>query len=119
MIEKSVSKWGLKRVFRITGKFLLILLCFIISILLISVIAVQFKSVRQFALSKLLNTVTSRTNSIITAEDLHFYFTGNVDLDGLFVGDEKSDTIIFFVDDNSKSRTGAGRVCPGIRSCAL
>ncbi len=94
MIEKSVSKWGLKRVFRITGKFLLILLCFIISILLISVIAVQFKSVRQFALSKLLNTVTSRTNSIITAEDLHFYFTGNVDLDGLFVGDEKSDTII-------------------------
>ena len=91
MDEKSGSTWRLKRVFRSFGKFLLIFLCFIITILLLSVVLMQFKSVRHFALNKVLNTVTSKTNSVITADDLHFYFTGYVKLEGLYVEDLNSD----------------------------
>ena len=81
MNEKSGLRWNLKRIFRVLGKFLLIILCFIISLLLISVIVIQFRPIRQFALNKLLDSVTQKTNSIISAKDLHFYFTGNVELE--------------------------------------
>jgi translocation and assembly module TamB len=94
MNDKSISKWSISRILRLSGKSLLIFVCFVITLLLISVIVIQFRSVRQFALEKLLNVVTTKTNSIITANDLHFYFNGHVDLDGLFVGDQKGDTIL-------------------------
>ncbi len=95
MNENNSAKWSLKRVFRSIGKIFLIFLCIVISLLLATVVLVQFKSFRQFALNKVLNVVTSKTHSVITADDLHFYVNGYVRFDGLYAEDVNSDTLIY------------------------
>ncbi|PWH87207.1 translocation/assembly module TamB domain-containing protein [Brumimicrobium oceani] len=88
--SKSKRPWW-KRVLRILGSILLVLIILFITLVLI----VRSPWGQDFIVSKATNFVSEKTKSKVEIEKLFITFGGDVDLQGLFLEDNKGDTLIY------------------------
>lgn len=88
--SKNKRPWW-KRILRILGSILLVLLVLFITLVLV----VRSPWGQDFIVSKATNFVSDKTKTKVEIEKLFITFGGDIDLQGLYLEDEKGDTLIY------------------------
>ena len=85
----------MNKVVRIVKKTFLWVAILLVTILLLVLAVVQLPSVRKFVLHKVVNSLTEKTKSVITIDDLHISFSGLITLDKIYAEDLSNDTLLY------------------------
>lgn len=85
------NKWNRKRILRLIGKSILVLL----TLFIILVVVIRTPWAQNLIVSKITDYVSSKTNTKVEVERVFITFSGNIMAEGIYLEDKQGDTLLY------------------------
>ena len=85
------NKWNRKRILRLIGKSILVLL----TLFIILVVIIRTPWAQNLIVSKITDYVSSKTNTKVEVERVFITFSGNIMAEGIYLEDKQGDTLLY------------------------